>query len=363
MKETARLLIVAGGTGGHISPGLALAEEAVARKAEVLFLSIPRNRGYAGFAGMPFTVEFYDAPAFKKDIRMLLRFPFDFFRALKQASAVIRHFQPTAVIALGGYPSLPAAAAAILAKKPLFLCEQNAVAGKVTRMLKRFAAMTFLTFGEEDASSMLTGNPVRIKLRKRAAPYLKKKRTLRAHPTVLALGGSQGAAQLNEMLMRLWVEYPELAMRLNWIVQAGASLADELQKRVDFLLQAPLRKRITVFGFDADIFRHFEKADICFSRAGAGNITEAVLFRLPMILLPYPFAADNHQRANAEVAVRSGAALLIDRKDTDPRELAEALEKLMQKSEYKKMTERAGQLAQPEAAGRILDEVILRSNP
>lgn len=361
MKETARLLIVAGGTGGHISPGLALAEEAMARRAEVLFLTIPRNRNYAGFAAVPCTFEFYDAPSLKKDLRSLLRFPFDLVRAIRQAARLIHQFRPSAVIAMGGYPSLPAAVAAILKGKPLFLCEQNAVPGKVTRLLRPFAVLTFLTSGEEDASSKLTGNPVRASLRKRAAKYSKKKRKLHAHPTLLALGGSQGAMQLNEMLFRLWVEYPELSMRLNFIVQAGAALADELQKRVDFLLPASLRRRITIFGFDPDIFRYFEKADICFSRAGSGSITEAALFHLPMILLPYPHAADQHQRANAQVAASCNAAVLIDRKDTDPHDLAEALEKLMQKSTYREMSEQAGQMAKPDAAERILDEVIRRS--
>ncbi len=361
--KTPRLLIVAGGTGGHISPGLALGEEAAERQAEVMFLSIPRNRGYAGFRKVPFPLEWYDAPALKKDFISLIGFLPAFVRSTVQAMRLIEQFQPTAVVVMGGYPSLPAAIAALVKGRPLFLCEQNAIHGKVTRLLKRFARETFLTFGEGDDTGLCTGNPVRRTLKERAMRRTRKTRTLPAQPTVLTLGGSQGARQLNQMLLRLWKDYPELAGRYRWIVQAGESLLADFQREVDTELPAAIRKRITAFGFDADIFRFFEKADLVFSRAGAGNITEAALFHLPMILLPYPFAADNHQRANAAVVQRQGAAILIDRKDSEPEELAAALTRLSNKLEYKKMAEKVGIMAKPDAAQHIVDEIFARSEP
>ena len=362
MKETQTILIVAGGTGGHISPGVALAEEALLQKLNVVFLSIPRNQNYAGFRNQPFTIEFYTAPGLRFKVGAIVRFIPDFIRSVVTALKLFRKYNPSAIIALGGYPSLPAAIAAIANRRPLFLCEQNAVVGRVNRWLGRFAVATFSTFGISDQQAgssekeriRITGNPVRQSLKERAKKYVSKRRSFRKKPTILILGGSQGALQLNEMLLRLWFENPGLIDKANWILQAGADHVDDLRHRIEIALSAKMRTNIELFGFDPDIYRYFERADFCISRAGAGNITEALLFRLPMILVPYPFASDHHQKENAMIIKEAGAAILIDRNDTEPSELLSAVESLMQKEKYIQMSDASAKLSKIDAGTDII---------
>lgn len=363
VSELQSILIVAGGTGGHISPGIAVGEEAVNRKIQVFFLSIPRNRNYSGFDNSKFQMEWYDAPSLQKSIRSIIVFLPKFMIAIFKAIRLLQKTKINVVIVLGGYPSLPAAIATILLRRKLYVCEQNAIHGKVTRILAKFAKMVFLTFepiseNQHLENSIVTGNPIRENLKNKAILIAKKKRHLPKKPTVLVLGGSQGAVQINGMLFDYWSRFSNQADKLNWIVQAGEKLYQEFQLKVDSLLPNKLKKQISIFGFDADIYRHFEKADICFCRAGAGNITEAAVFGLPMILLPYPYAADNHQLANAQAAVKSEAAILINRKDINSEELRISLTLVCNVASYKYMSERALELGHIDASSRVLNEIL-----
>ncbi|MBW7857420.1 MAG: UDP-N-acetylglucosamine--N-acetylmuramyl-(pentapeptide) pyrophosphoryl-undecaprenol N-acetylglucosamine transferase [Leptonema sp. (in: Bacteria)] len=356
------ILIVAGGTGGHISPGLSLAEESLQRNIQVTFLSIPRNRNYSGFVNTHFQMEWYEAPALQKNLRSLLLFIPKFIISIFKAAKLLQKTKIRSVIVLGGYPSMPAAIAAILLRRQLFVCEQNAVHGKVTRILSRFAKLVFLTFepiteNQNTANFVVTGNPIRQNLKNKANSTKSRSRQLPKKPTILVLGGSQGAVQINEMIFDYWSRFTIEAQKLNWIVQAGEKLFQDFQLKIDSSLPTKLKKQITIFGFDADIYRYFEKADLCFSRAGAGNITESAVFGLPMILLPYPFAADNHQLANAKAAVKAGAAVLIDRKDTNSEELKVALRKVIDITSYKNMSESSLRLGRADASIRVLNEI------
>lgn len=350
-----RIIIVAGGTGGHISPGIAIAEAAADRGMDVVFLSIPRNRSYPEFQHpAQWRMEWYTAPALKRDVRSLLRFLPDAARAFVKALRLVHRERPLALVALGGYPSLPALLAGLALGVPLYLCEQNAVPGRVTRALASRARAVFLTFPSSHLpDAPVTGNPVRRSLRERA----KGRRSVPEEPVVLALGGSQGAVQLNEMLQRLWAEHAGFALGFRWILQAGRDHEAGVRRMVEGL-RPGLRRRIEVFGFDPDIFRYFERASIFVGRAGAGNITEGALFGLPMVLLPYPFAKDAHQKANARCVVEAGAGVMIDRLDTDPAELVQALKAMTDRRRMTAMRRAAIAMARPGAAAAIVERIV-----
>lgn len=350
-----RIVVVAGGTGGHISPGIAIAEAACARGLDVIFLSIPRNRKYPEFLNpAEWRMAWYGAPAMKKDLRAIVRFMPDFALAFVKAVLLLRREQPLALVALGGYPCLPALLAAVVLGVPFFLCEQNAIPGRVTRAFASRARDVFLTFPSIDLpGATLTGNPVRRSLRERA----KKRRAVSKEPVVLALGGSQGAVQLNDMLRRLWTEHGEFALKFHWILQSGRGHEAAMQRVVDGL-RPVLRRRIEVFGFDPDIFRYFERATVFAGRAGAGNITEAALFGLPMVLLPYPFAKDGHQKANARCAVDARAGFMIDRLDSDPSELVAALRAITERRMLSSARKASLAMASPGAAATIVDRML-----
>lgn len=374
-----RVLLVAGGTGGHISPGLALAEAFVASGARPVFLTLGRNRSYPDFAAVDFPLYFYDAPPIRRAPLALLLFPWRFARAVLRAFVLIGRERIQAVIGLGGYPMAPAMLAALLRGRLVYLCEQNAVPGKVTRLFSSRARRLFLTIplagsvGSLAASEKLlvTGNPLRRRivaaiqnkdagagagdspadplaegnifgtLMKRAG----KVRALR----VLVVGGSQGALQLNEMVKAALPDLPDVV----WVVQCGVNNLEGLERG----LPAADFPGLHLLGFTRDIHALYRSADVLVCRAGAGVLTEAAGFGLPLVLVPYPFAADNHQQANAEIFRDGGAARLIARRDTDPAELIGHLKELGDEKTRKSMGRAARGLARLTAAQDIAERV------
>jgi UDP-N-acetylglucosamine--N-acetylmuramyl-(pentapeptide) pyrophosphoryl-undecaprenol N-acetylglucosamine transferase len=377
VRSERRVLIVAGGTGGHISPGVALAWALKERGVRVLFLTLEKNRGASDFKDPPFEVFTYGAPPLRRSLPALLLFPFRFLRALRKARSILRTYEVDGVVGMGGFPTLPALLAGRWLGRPLFLCEQNSIPGRVTLFFSRTARLLFLSLPdragllrERNAKSLLVGNPLRPALgalirgetrseeeedtgedpfdllETRAAKGSGEAKPLR----VLVLGGSQGAVQLNEMTIAAVRSFPEVS----WVLQCGVKNLDELNGR----LSPEEYPNLRLLGYYDRIERLYRRADLLLCRSGAGVLTEAAAFGLPMILVPYPFAKDNHQLDNALHFEEKGAAVVINRKDNDPGELTAHLRRLLaDPEERRRMGEAARSLSRPDAAGVIAQRI------
>ncbi len=242
------ILVVAGGTGGHLSPGTALADHLYESGLNVNFLSLNKNSTYPDLKSASYPVHFYNAPSL--NARKIIAFPFQLIGAIVSAFPLIRKCD--AIVLMGGFPCLPAGLAAMLLRKPIYLCEQNAVMGRANRLFARFARNVFLNMplvGRDHSSDWaVLGNPLRksfLEKTKRKAGTAKGKRGKKAvavkkgrspagnatkampdfpagkGPRILVAGGSQGARQLNEMILDLARSHPALFKKYRWVLQAG----------------------------------------------------------------------------------------------------------------------------------------------
>jgi UDP-N-acetylglucosamine--N-acetylmuramyl-(pentapeptide) pyrophosphoryl-undecaprenol N-acetylglucosamine transferase len=374
MVSQKSVLIIAGGTGGHIVPGLGLALE-LATERRVHFLSLEKNREYADFATLPFPIAFYDAPPLSglRSARALLSFPLRFARALIVAWRLLGQARVDFVIGMGGYSIFPGIVAARLRGIPYYLCEQNAVPGRATRLFAPGARRIFLNFPIAPARSsaafqvpraLLTGNPLRPRLRMAAKKArAKRKKTRRPGLTALVLGGSQGATQINSMVAGALAHFAtqgRVGTRRNpidrWILQCGAANVDAMRAQFPEW-EFP---HVRLLGYYPGIEEFYAAADLLICRAGAGVLSEGLAFGLPMILIPYPFAADNHQLANAEYLAAQGAAVCLNTRASDPALLIETL-RIWTASPRREIQERsaaAAALARPDAAQTITRVVL-----
>jgi len=330
-----KILIVAGGTGGHISPGIAL-YQTFKNQFETYFLTLEKNKNYSEFIKKNIKPFYYDSPKVSKNFKDILLFPFKTILAILKSIKIIKKHKINIIIGLGGYPTFPALVSGILLRKNIYLCEQNVIPGNVTKLFSFFANRIFLTFPIDEKKypsiakkSLITGNPIREELFN-IQKELKPKKNVK---NIFITGGSQGAKQLNEMILNLWRDYPEFSKNYYWTIQTGISHLEDFKNQID---KIGFKNNIECFGFSTEIYKYFKKADILICRAGAGNITEGILFSLPMILIPYPFAKDNHQLENAKYIEKQNAGIIINTKSTESKELYHQLQKIIKEYDFYK---------------------------
>ncbi len=338
------ILVTAGGTGGHISPGTALAAELRECGQIVNFLTLHKNKDNYDLINGSSAVYSYDAPSLSGGIRSAVTFIPRFTAALIKAASVIRSTETDTVAAMGGYPCLPALTAALLLRKRIVLFEQNVQPGKVTRWFRPFADHVFWTFPpalegfSEDKKNHVTGNPIRPEIRKKLTEAAAQKKKKRKDFTVLVLGGSQGARQLNEMVLSIVKkEHRQNRFKIRWLLQCGSLHLEKLQAGFPESEYPELK----LFAYHTAVQELYLQADVLISRAGAGIITEAAVFGLPSVFVPYPYAADNHQLANARYFESRGAAVVLDQKDSDPAALENVLKKLIENPEERESMSKA----------------------
>lgn len=322
------ILIIAGGTGGHISPGIALFQE-FSNYTNTYFLTLLRNRNYTEFSKKNINPYYYDSPKFSKNIKDIILFPIKIITSILISIKIIRKHKINIIIGMGGYPTVPAIIAGILMNKEIYLCEQNVIPGNVTKLFSYFAKKIFLTFPIDKKKysyiykkSIITGNPIRKEL----FSFIQNKTNNKKIQTIFITGGSQGAKQINDMIWNLWVKYPEFSKKFYWIIQTGIPHYEEFQYRINNL---EFKNQIECFGFSTEIYEYFKKSDLMVCRAGAGNITEGILFSLPMILIPYPYAKDNHQYENAKYIEEHKAGIIIYTKKIEPENLFNAINTIL----------------------------------
>jgi UDP-N-acetylglucosamine--N-acetylmuramyl-(pentapeptide) pyrophosphoryl-undecaprenol N-acetylglucosamine transferase len=315
-------IIMAGGTGGHIFPGLAVAQQLQAQGWQVHWVGAPGSmeERIAQQHQLPFeAVEFSGVRG--KGFARLLRLPVQLLRALRQSLAIMQRVRPAVVLGMGGYISFPAGVAARLRGVPIFLHEQNAIAGLSNRVLAHLAKRVFTAFPRVFPQGIWVGNPLRAAFTQQAAPsarYAERTGPLR----LLVMGGSLGAKALNTTLPQaLALITPEL--RPIVIHQSGEKQITELQTNY-----AQAGVDATLLPFIDDVAGEMAKADLLICRAGASTVCEIAAVGLPAVLVPFPFAVDDHQSANARYLSEAGAAWLCPQTALNPQDLAAQMQAL-----------------------------------
>ena len=324
MSKTA--LVMAGGTGGHIFPGLAVAQALRERGWRVLWL------GGTGSAAQPsmesrlvpaqgFAFEAIDFSGVRgKGVRTLIMLPWRLLRACWQSIRVLRRIRPDVVVGLGGYISLPAGLMSRLLGIPLVLHEQNSVAGMANKVLATVASRVFTAFPQVMKKGRWIGNPLRASFIGRPDPAVRftgRSGSLR----LLVVGGSLGARALNDIVPRALALMP-VSQRPLVTHQSGATQIDALRANY---AAAGVQAQLTPF-ID-DTAQAFADADLVICRAGASTVTEIAAVGAAALFVPFPFAVDDHQTHNAKFLVDQGAAWLVPQAELTPEKLADMLQK------------------------------------
>ncbi|MDH0896797.1 MULTISPECIES: undecaprenyldiphospho-muramoylpentapeptide beta-N-acetylglucosaminyltransferase [unclassified Pseudomonas] len=344
------VLIMAGGTGGHVFPALACAREFKARGYSVHWLGTPRGIENELVPAAELPLHLIQVSGLRGKGRLsLLKAPFQLVRALFQARKVMRELQPVCVLGMGGYVTGPGGLAARLDGAPLIIQEQNAVAGTANRSLVPFAQRVCEgfpnTFGDS-AKRRTTGNPVREEL------FLETPRDTLAgrKPRLLVLGGSLGAEPLNKLLPAALAKVPA-ELRPQVFHQAGKQHDQVTAERY-----REVAVEAEVAPFIKDMARAYAWADLVICRAGALTVSELAAAGLPSFLVPLPHAIDDHQTRNAEYLAKEGAAILLPQHATDADKLAAQLtEVLMHPEKLEAMGRTARSLARPDATRTVVD--------
>lgn len=342
------MIIAGGGTGGHFFPGLAVAESLNRNGGDaVLFVGsaygiearvVPRTR----FPFRPLAIRGVRGRGWRGLAQLAWQVPL----ATLAASRIIGEFRADIVLGVGGYASFPVVLAAWLRRVPSVLLEQNARPGMANRVLARLARRVCTTFPEAArflprGKVVVTGNPVR--------PFSSAPAPGDGSFTLLVFGGSQGAHRINEAAAAAAERWAAVVPRLRVIHQTGAADEERLRQRYS---EAGVAAEVRAF-ID-DMGAAYARADLVLCRAGATTVAELTVLGKPAILVPYPYAADDHQRANAEVLAAAGAAVLVLDRDLDGPRLAAIVGELANdRPRLEAMGRAARQLGRPDAAARV----------
>ncbi len=347
------ILVMAGGTGGHVYPALAVARALQALSCEVVWLGTHRGLESRVVPAAGIDIEWISVRGLRrKGVLAMLLAPLQIGWALLQSLGVIFRRRPAAVLGMGGFVSGPGGLAAWLTRRPLLIHEQNAAAGLTNRLLARLARVVLQAFPGSFNSSVqaeTVGNPVREDIAAIAPPA--ERYTDREGPIrLLVVGGSQGALALNQALP---AALAALAPDARPLVrhQCGARTLDEArQAYLDSGIEADL------VAFIDDMAAAYAWADLVVCRAGALTVAELCAVGLPAIFVPYPSAVDDHQTANARPMANAGAAVIIQESELSPAVLAGLLRDWLQSREALLCrAQNARALATPDSLRRITE--------
>ena len=349
--RTANVMILAGGTGGHIFPGLAVAQALRTRGVEVRWLGA--DGGMETRLVPPHGIAI-DTIAVKglrgKGVATLLGAPLRVLRAVRDAARVLRLRKPDAVVSFGGFAAGPGGIAARIAGIPLLVHEQNRAAGLTNKVLAKFARQVMVGFPQTFVGEVLVGNPVRAQIAQ-VAPPAQRDFAHGGALRLLVLGGSQGARALNNAVPQA---VAALGLPVDVLHQAGEKMLDEARSAY-----AGAGVEARVEPFIADMAAAYAWADLVVCRAGALTLAELCAVGVGSVLVPFPQAVDDHQTRNAEYLVERGAALLLKQDDALAARLGDVLAELTRDpGKRRAMADAARALARPDAAQRVADAVL-----
>lgn len=358
-----RIIITGGGTGGHLFPGIAVASALRQQYpgGEIMFIGTQRQLDKKTLAGFDFqqvsiACMGLKGLGLKHRIRSLLSLP----AAILESWKIIKGFQPDLVFGVGGYVTGPVLLAARLHSVPTCIHEQNSIPGLANRMISAFVSRIFVSIPGEypfpERKTVVSGNPVRREIlaaaeRRRQASDREEKRPL----TLLVMGGSLGAHRINMLMLELAGRFDEEQKKaVQLIHQTGT--ADEKKVQAGY---AAAGVKAEVRAFFTDMASLYSQADLVLARAGATSLAELAVTGLPAVLIPYPYAADDHQAKNAEYYVAGGAAVMYRESELNAEKLDKILSQLLDDiDKLKQMALAMHNMGRPEATRRILESCM-----
>lgn len=363
-----RVLIAAGGTGGHVLPALAIARELSHRdpKTEVLFVGTGKGIEASLIPQQGERLEtlqvqgIHGKSLFRKAVS-LSQIP----RAMAQAWSVLTDFKPRVVVGMGGYVSGPVVLVAALRQIPTLIHEQNAYIGLTNRWLSRIADIVALSFPEsfpllKGKRIEVTGNPIRASLLKGNREDAREAMGIgREELAILVFGGSQGAQRINQAVVEALKDLKDLKGKLQFLHATG-------EKDFEWVKEAYCQQgfRAMVQPFFHDMASAYAASDFCICRAGATTIAEICALGKPALLVPYPHAASDHQRLNASILERKKGAEIIPDSSLDGNGLAGFIRSILSdQSRLDGMSRKLKSLGRPEAASRIVDLIYELATP
>jgi len=365
-QERLRVMIAGGGTGGHLFPALAVAEavQKLAPGTRILFVGSDRGLEARRFPRERYELALLPVRGLSRrnplaNVVVLGRFLSSLWKAWK----LVGRFDPHVVLGVGGYSSGPACSVALLRRRPLALHEQNSYPGLVTRRLSRWAKEVYLSYEQaaeflsKKARWLVTGNPPRAGLKRVPKKDARQFFGLPVDvPVVFAFGGSQGARGINEALLDALPELlTDTTTHFLWAV--GRYDLDRVKEALAKL--DPEGKRVRAFEFVENMAEAYSAADLVICRAGATTLSELTALGVPALLVPYPYAAGDHQRANARALAEAGAAVVVDQSELSGERLAREIRSLLANEQrLQKMAEAARSLARPRAALDIAERLL-----
>ena len=349
------LVIACGGTGGHLFPGLAVAEAWTAAGGRVLLLvsekKIDREASKKYDSYRFETISALPKPSTFSP--KMISFVLNVWKTIGHCRRLLRDFEADAVLGMGGFTSLPPVVAAKKLGIPAFVHDSNALPGKANRMTSRWCDEVFIGLDAArrhfpGKQCVVTGTPVRRELqslpdRATAAATWGLDPTL---PVVLVMGGSQGARKLNELVATAPIEEGVQVLHI-----AGPGDEEAVKKSIGD------RKGYRVVGFCDDMASAYGVADVVVARSGASSLTELSDLGLPSLLVPFPFAAEDHQTVNARVFEEAGASILKQEKDLNGELMAELVTRMLEPETRARMSEAARGLSVPHAADRVCEAI------
>ncbi len=349
------VLIMAGGTGGHVFPALAVAQEILARNIPVVWLGTRQGIESRVVPEAGIAVEWVSVSGLRgKRISRLIKAPFMLAMSAWQCFRILLRVKPQVVLGMGGFVTGPGGVIARIMGTPLCIHEQNAIAGMTNRYLSRMTRHVMQAFPNsfpDGADIITTGNPIRADICRLPAP----EQRLRAHQgavRLLVLGGSLGAQALNE---RVPQALALLSNDIRPIVRHQTGERNIEQARQCYL-QAGLHEHIEVLPFINDMADAYDWADLVICRSGALTVSELMAAGVAALLVPYPHAVDDHQSKNAQVLVDAGAAIMVQQAELDGKRLHDILADLVNdKERLLSMAKSARALAKPLATQQVAD--------
>lgn len=352
-----RAILAGGGTGGHVIPALAIAQELQKQfSAEVMFVGTARGLENRLVPAAGFPLHLIEVGALNKvNLKTRLRTLADLPRSVRQALRLMVSFRPNIVIGVGGYASGPAMLAAILRRIPTLAFEPNYVPGFANRRVARWvsgAAVHFAETGRYFRYSVVTGVPVRqafFEIPSKdcgsgAAP---------SNPTLLVFGGSQGAHAINRALLDSVAELRARIPDIHIIHQTGERDYNDAEAAYAKLADGG-DSPVEVYRFIENMPSFFARADLVVCRSGASTVAEITAAGKPAIFIPFPLSADNHQKRNAQAMERAGAAVMLQQSALNPESLVEIVTSLFRDPQrLQNMSEAARKLSYPTAAHDI----------
>lgn len=343
MKQN-RILLSAGGTGGHVFPALATAYELAELDSEVVFTTDIRGQKYLENKSFPFKITNSASPSggWKQKITFAFKTAIGVFQALN----LIRKFKPHAVVGFGGYPSFPTILATRILGKKIIIHEQNSVLGKTNLFLMKYADIVATSFEETKyiVNADCVGNPVRAEIS--AHPYPENTAVL----NILITGGSQGAKYFSEI-------FPDVFDGIENIFVTQQAKEEDVEEIENKYQQMSIGAEVKPF-FD-DIEKKIAQAHLVICRSGSSTIAEIAVIGRPAIFIPLPSSADNHQVINAEKLVKTGGAWIVQEKDLDKESFNNLLKEIL--GDYEKLNQAAKnivQFAKPDAAKNLAKLIV-----